>query len=186
MAMQSPSRSRSSRWLHLRAAVVVAGLALAALPSVALAHARLVRSTPSDSSSVANSPTELRLTFSEKVERAMSRVKLLGPNGKEVALAPLTDGGDAGKTMVAAVRSTLAPGTYTVTWQVAGRDGHPVRGQFTFTVGGAAPTAGGQTSATDSSGAHAGHGAAHTAPAGSKPAGSATPAAGRRPPASRR
>lgn len=185
MPMISTSPSRGSLWPRLRAAVVGAGLALAVLPSVALAHTKLVRSTPAAGSSVAKAPTELRLTFSEKVELAMSRVKLLDANGQEVALARLADGDDAGKTVVAAVRSTLAPGTYTVTWQVAGRDGHPVRGQFSFVVGAAAPAAGGQAAGSDS-GAHAGHGAAHTAQRGATSAGSGTPAAGRRPPAGQR
>lgn len=188
MPMDSVTLTRSSIGARCRAAIIGAGLALAVLPSVALAHTKLVRSTPSAGSSVAKAPTELRLTFSEKPELAMARVKLLGPNGREVALARLVDGGDAGKTVVAAVRSTLAPGTYTVTWQVAGRDGHPVRGQFNFVVGGtgAASTTGGREQAADS-GAHAGH-AAPTPQAGATNRASGTPsraATPRRPPTRR-
>lgn len=127
-------------WLQLRAAAFGAGLALILLPAVALAHAKLVGSTPSAGSSVSKSPAELRLTFSEKLELAMTRVKLISPDGKEVTLAKPADGGDEGRSVVMAIGSPLAPGTYTVSWQVVGRDGHPVRGKFTFVVTPAAPS----------------------------------------------
>ncbi len=154
MLLKTTPVSRSP-WPRLRAAAIGAGLALALLPGVALAHARLTGSTPTAGSSLSKSPTELRLTFSEKTELAMTRVKLLGPDGKEIALAPPAAGGDEGLSVVTAVRSTLAPGTYTVTWQVAGRDGHPVRGNFTFVVGTAAPSAGARAAGSDS-GSYAG------------------------------
>lgn len=129
---------------RLRATLAGAALATVLLPSIALAHGKLVRSTPSAGSRVGNAPTELRLTFSEKAELAMTRVRLLDAKGKALTLAPLAAGGDAGKTVVAAVRGPLAPGAYTVSWQMAGRDGHPVRGRFNFVVSGAngAPAAG--------------------------------------------
>jgi copper transport protein len=37
-------------------------------------------------------------------------------------------------TVVAVVGRTLASGSYRVIWRVAARDGHPIRGAFTFTV----------------------------------------------------
>jgi methionine-rich copper-binding protein CopC len=41
--------------------------------------------------------------------------------------------GDA-KTVIATFGTALAPGRYTVRWQVSGDDGHPVRGEFSFDV----------------------------------------------------
>lgn len=38
------------------------------------------------------------------------------------------------KTVTASIVGSLAPGRYTVRWQVTGDDGHPVRGTFTFEV----------------------------------------------------
>ena len=138
MSHASPRSTSRVRRLRLAAR---AALVAAVLPSLALAHVRLVRSTPSAGSRVGNTPKELRLTFSEKAELAMTRVQLLDAGGRAVKLAPLAEGGDAGKTVVTAVPAPLTPGAYTVTWQMAGRDGHPVRGRYAFRVLAAGGTA---------------------------------------------
>lgn len=116
----------------------VVGL-LALTPALALAHGKLLSSTPTAGSRMAAAPREVALTFSEPVELAVSRVQLLGANGRAIALAkPVL--AEAGRTVRAGIPTTLAAGTYTVSWRVAGRDGHPVAGKFRFTVGGAAAT----------------------------------------------
>ena len=38
------------------------------------------------------------------------------------------------KSLMAMIPSALADGNYTVKWRTAGDDGHPPRGDFTFTV----------------------------------------------------
>jgi len=153
--------------------MLAAAVALAVAPSVAHAHGRLVASNPGVGSRVATAPRELRLTFSEKIELAVSRVQLLGPDGNAIALAKMSAAAaDSGRTAIASISTPLAQGAYTVVWQLVGRDGHPIRGRFTFTVGGGtvAPTAGG---ASDSA-AHPGHGAHPVAPAPRVPAKPAT------------
>lgn len=139
-------------------AAAATALVLAATPAAALAHAHLVSASPAVDGHVDAAPRELRLTFSETVELAISRVQLLGPDGQAVALATPA-AADSGRTMIAAISTVLAPGTYTVVWQVAGRDGHPVRGKFAFVVGTTghdAPAASGADQAAGSA-AHAGH-----------------------------
>lgn len=156
-------------WGRFRGAVVAAAVVLAVAPSVALAHTRLVASNPAADSRVAAAPRELRLTFSEKSELAVSRVQLLGPDGKAVALAPLAAApGDSGRTMVASVRAPLAPGTYTVVWQVVGRDGHPVRGRFSFVVG--SGTGAGDAASRAGDAGHAEHAAVPTQRSPAQPA----------------
>lgn len=117
----------------------VVGL-LALTPALALAHGRLLSSTPVANGRVAAAPREVTLTFNEPVELAVSRVQLLGADGRAIPLAKPALG-DAGRTLRASVPTTLAVGVYTVSWRVAGRDGHPVAGTFRFTVGGAAAPA---------------------------------------------
>lgn len=127
---------------------------LALTPALALAHGRLLRSTPTADSRMPAAPREVALTFSEPVELAVSRVQLLGADGRAITLAKPALG-DSGRTVRSGIPTTLAAGTYTVSWRVAGRDGHPVAGKFRFTVGaGPAPAA-----AADPHGATAGHGA---------------------------
>ena len=104
-------------------------------PTAALAHGKLRSSAPAAGSHLSVVPTELRLTFTEATELAFTRIELFGPDSQAVALGPLAYAdGDARRVVVAAVRGALREGTYTVAWQMAGADGHPVRERFTFMV----------------------------------------------------
>jgi len=109
-------------------------LLTAILPAIALAHGALRRSEPAANARLAAAPRELRLTFTEAVELAVARLTLTGPSGDTVALAPLTLAPDSAHVLVTAIRAPLVAGRYTVAWQVAGRDGHPVRGRYGFTL----------------------------------------------------
>lgn len=112
------------------AAVVVLGL----MPATGWAHGALRRSTPADSARLTTAPRELRLEFTERPEMAVTTVTLLGARGDTVALASLAAVPDSNRVVVAPIRGGLAAGRYTVEWQTAGADGHPVRGRFTFTI----------------------------------------------------
>ena len=131
-----------------RAVVVllVAALGLLGVPSRASAHGALRSSAPAAGAHLSTAPRELRLMFSEAVEIAVARLELLGPDSAAVALSPLRRG-DSSTVVVADVRGPLVAGSYTVAWQVVGRDGHPVRGRFRFTI---APGAAGLGVAADS------------------------------------
>ena len=115
----------------LRALVVMLTL-VALMPAIAIAHGALKRSSPASGAHLSEAPRELRLTFTEAPELAFTRIRLLGPDSADVALGPLSI--DSALTAVASVRGALVAGTYTVVWQVAGADGHPVRGRFRFTI----------------------------------------------------
>ncbi len=117
----------------LRSFLVLLILMLGA-PATALAHGALKSSVPASGAHLSVAPTELRLTFTEAVELTFTRLELLGPDSQAVALGPLGHYGDDGARRVvgSAIREPLVAGTYTVAWQIAGADGHPVRGRFTF------------------------------------------------------
>src|SRR5688500_19265562 len=69
----------------------------------------------------------------------VSRIVLVGPLGDTIRLAPPDSMGShiiAGRPV-----SPLTAGTYRVHWVAAGRDGHPERGSFSFTVAGSIPGA---------------------------------------------
>lgn len=105
------------------------------LPSIGHAHGLLRRSSPAAGDTLSVAPRELRLTFSEPVQLPFARVELLGPGGAPVQLAELITPADSPQVVIAALREALpASGTYTVSWQAAGRDGHPVRGSYEFVV----------------------------------------------------
>src|SRR5690606_15988098 len=103
------------------------------LPTVVHAHDDLVRSEPSDSALLTSAPRALRLTFTGAVELALARLTLTGPEG-EVDLGALSLDADSSNILSGPVRGGLVAGRYTVRWQIAGADGHPVRGEFTFVI----------------------------------------------------
>ncbi|MET7898812.1 copper resistance protein CopC [Streptomyces mirabilis] len=116
--------------LLLLLAVIGAVLAGAAPAS---AHAALTGSDPQQGAVVSQAPTQVSLTFSEKVAMSAGSVRVLDPKGKRVDTGKATDLG--GTTYGVKLHSGLPDGTFTVTYQVVSADSHPVSGAFTFSVG---------------------------------------------------
>lgn len=112
----------------LRVASIVIGALM--VPSVASAHLGLRRSAPDSNARLDRAPAAITLWFTQRPQLGFSRITLTGPSGP-VALAPLV--ADSGNVVRAALPS-LGPGTYTVRWQTASADGHPIRGEFRFSV----------------------------------------------------
>lgn len=100
----------------------------------AVRHGALRRSAPAKGAVLRRVPRELRLTFTEPVERAVARLTLAHADGRLIALGNVIVPADSATQLVAEIQGGLTVGRYTVRWQVAGTDGHPVRGDFTFDV----------------------------------------------------
>jgi Uncharacterized protein, homolog of Cu resistance protein CopC len=108
--------------------------ALLLLPAAAHAHAHLVRARPAAGDTVRVALRLLRLEFSEAPELGVSSLRLVDAQGRDVRLLPLRTAPDSARVLIADVPEPLAPGRYTVRWQVAGRDGHPVHGEYGFVL----------------------------------------------------
>jgi len=115
-------------------------------PRLSGAHADLESSNPPAGGTISALPPKLTLTFAEEVKPDSPVVEVTGPDGKRV------DAGDAAVDLNDATRKTVTvslfaggPGAYAVHWEtVSNTDGHPLSGDFTFTVNSAAassPTA---------------------------------------------
>ena len=116
-------------------ATVLLGLIVSLVaPAEARAHGALKTSVPKAGASLDTVPTELRLLFNERVELRLAKVVLLGPDGASVPIPPLRFGDASKELLVTGPVSKLAAGRYEVRWQVAGADGHPTRGSFTFAI----------------------------------------------------
>ncbi len=121
-------RSRST-WLWV---LVVATLATT-FAMRASAHAYLDRALPVAGSVVRESPREVKLWFTQRVESAFSRIEVFDAAGKRVDAGDVTiDPGDAKLLRVSL--PALAPGTYRVKWRVVSVDTHASEGGFTFDV----------------------------------------------------
>ncbi|MER6070469.1 copper resistance protein CopC [Streptomyces sp. NPDC001817] len=144
----TPTGHRGSlRTLVLLLLAVTGALFAGAGP--ASAHAALTGSDPAQGVVVKQAPSQVALTFSEKVAMNDDSLRVLDPRGKAVQT-----GGPAnlsGTTYAVKLRSGLGNGTYTVTYQVVSADSHPVSGAYTFSIGapsqtvvsGTGPVAGG-------------------------------------------
>lgn len=132
--------SQSSNRRLLPASRVRASLGLLlvlwlALPAGAAAHSALQRSTPAAGDTLSAAPEALRLTFDRAVDLAFARLRLVGPDGADVPLAPLALASDSERTLLGRLAGPLtAAGEYVVHWQIVSADGHPVRGEYSFAV----------------------------------------------------
>ncbi len=98
-------------------------------------HTRLVRSVPAKDTVITVAPATLELYFNERIQLAVSRVRLETAGGDSVALGALQrDDSKPNTPVTAAVRGTLRAGRHVVRWSTASRDGHVVRDSFAFTL----------------------------------------------------
>ena len=118
---------------------VAALLALAALPAPALAHAKLVGSTPAANSAVSK-VTAVSLKFNERLIASTVKAELVMtgmPGMKDhppMPIAFISAMGKDGMSMTLKLKRALAPGTYKVKWSAAGADTHRMGSEFGFTV----------------------------------------------------
>jgi methionine-rich copper-binding protein CopC len=115
----------------MRTSLLIAPLFACATIASASAHAVLTSSTPAAGALLRMAPREVVLTFSEKLEPALSQVSVQNEQGARVDRADLRVSGNQ-------VRVSLAPvgsGFYRVTYRVTSVDTHVTRGDFSFRVG---------------------------------------------------
>jgi methionine-rich copper-binding protein CopC len=105
---------------------------VAGAPASGFAHARLLTSVPAAESAVKRAPTELRLSFSERIELTFTKVTLTGGNRQEIELGSAVLDPRDNKVLVILIKVPLPPGSYTVNWSVVSADGHKSKGTFGF------------------------------------------------------
>ncbi|MCY7380815.1 MAG: copper resistance protein CopC [Gemmatimonadaceae bacterium] len=116
-------------------ATLIAAIALTmTTPGSASAHGRLKSSIPAAGAHLASVPAQVRLDFSEAPELTFTMIRLQTADGRAIALTAPAYATDSRRSIVARVAEAMVAGTYVVMWQIAGDDGHPVRGQFDFVV----------------------------------------------------
>ena len=127
-----------TRPIRLLAFAAALALLPAALP--ARQHLHLVKSAPAADTTLAASPAEITLWFSEEPTLKLTRISLLDASGGKLPLGAVKAGTEP-KTAAAALEAPLVPGAYSVSWVTGSPDGHVVRGKIAFTVAPpAAPT----------------------------------------------
>jgi copper resistance protein C len=122
---------RSTRFplLALAAAFFVA-LGLMFAPA-AVAHDQLISSSPEDGAELDQQPDWLELEFSGEIQELGSEIQVMENGERDVSAGEIAV---EGTTLTSALPDDLKPGEYTVIWRVVSSDGHPISGEFTFTL----------------------------------------------------
>ncbi len=109
---------------------VLVALALLAGGTRLLAHMKLEKSEPAANAVVTAPMPHVQVFFSEPPDVKVSKLEIKGPS----AATKLVQMHVMDKSLMAMVEGDMPNGTYTVSWQAAGKDGHIQKGDFTFTV----------------------------------------------------
>lgn len=112
-------------------------IAIAARPSEAMRHLKMLKSFPSADTSLAKSPDAVKLWLSEPAELGASKIEVATDAGAAVATAALSRDTTKDAPVVAKFAKPLSTGGYAVTWKAMSKDGHVVNGKFAFKVTGA-------------------------------------------------
>lgn len=122
----------------LACALGAVGILLGPGMPTASAHDALVATSPAPDAAAPSAPVAVTLEFSRAVEAFGAQVHVTGPDGGVVSqgAAEVRDA-----TAVQPLAADAPAGRYTVTWRVTSSDGHPLSGEFAFTVATGAPTA---------------------------------------------
>ncbi|MFE6994377.1 copper resistance protein CopC [Microbacterium sp. NPDC057659] len=130
--MQTTWPSRRIPLAVLFAALLTAAFLLAG-PLSASAHDELVSASPAADATVETLPAQLVLTFSGDVLDAegATMIQVTDPSG-----APVTDGAPTvdGPAVTQPLAAGAPAGAYHVAWKVVSADGHPIAGEYAFTV----------------------------------------------------
>ena len=132
----------TSRHQRRFAVAVLVGIlgSLTAWVGVALAHAELVSTSPVNQAVLDQSPPEIALQFTERVDPIEPGIRLVDADGDDVEIGAVDQSG-GGDTMRADIPDALGDGSYVVAWQAVSADSHRIRGAYTFSVGEASATA---------------------------------------------
>lgn len=139
-SMQQPLTITSRRRATVRKiSVFVAVLALA-LPVATVSAARhigLASSNPAKDAHVMAPLSEIRLTFTGKIDVAKASMELVAADSSKVAVDALREVADSNRVAVAQIKGALRNGTYMVQWKAVAADGAGGSGSFGFMYMGA-------------------------------------------------
>lgn len=116
--------------------MLLAAVAVLAMPSAASAHDELLASTPAAGEKLEAAPTSITLTFSANVLDVGAAIVVADEHGRDWTAGESTI--EEGSVTVP-VEAGMPEAGYEVRWRVVSSDGHPISGLIPFTVGDGRP-----------------------------------------------
>ena len=112
---------------------VVLGAALLSGISVTAvaAHVELITSSPAAGANLPTAPTEVTISFDDELDPDLSSFTVADASSVEVGAGEV-DLAVADRNVMTGPVTITQPGVYTVTYRVAGVDGHQLEGTFSF------------------------------------------------------
>lgn len=96
----------------------------------AFGHTGLESSSPQDGEVITAGPNDIKMTFETKVEQG-STFEVTNANGEPISIENITL---SNNQLTGRLLNELANGAYKVNWKIIGADGHPIEGEFSFSV----------------------------------------------------
>jgi methionine-rich copper-binding protein CopC len=114
----------------LRAALLVAAVALATAAAPALAHVELVKTGPRAGSTAKRTTASASATFSGPI--LSGSLTVTGPGGRRASVDSGARDPRSIKRVLVELRKGLKAGTYRASWKIVAGDGHREHGTFSF------------------------------------------------------
>lgn len=124
---------RFKRGMLAIAFILLLAMALTGGGGSAYAHASLVEAVPAADAELAESPPQIALTFSERLEEGLYWIRVFDENQRKVTEQAATMNPE--HTGLILQLPKLDKGTYVVTYHIISSDGHPIDGTYLFAVG---------------------------------------------------
>jgi methionine-rich copper-binding protein CopC len=99
--------------------------------STVTAHVELISSTPVAGANLSTAPTEVTITFDDELDPDLSHFEVADAASVKVGSGEV-DLTVANRNVMTGPVTITAPGVYTVSYTVAGVDGHLLEGAFSF------------------------------------------------------
>ena len=115
--------------------LAIAVMVLVGVAGQAQAHAFLKRTTPAAGVLVDQSPRNVSITYSGRVQTSFATIRVFNSEGSRVDAGPVTPRTHDPRTLDIELDPDLPDGTYTVASHALAADGHPVDRMFVFHVG---------------------------------------------------
>jgi methionine-rich copper-binding protein CopC len=119
----------------LKTITFIAAALLMAGVQPAWAHATLTASVPEANEMAMPVPTEIRLTFSDSVDPAITKIDIsvAGPHHEPIAIKDMAPAANDDNVLIVHLQSGKLPdGLYTVSWKALCIDGHKGSGSFAY------------------------------------------------------
>ncbi|WP_336788494.1 copper resistance CopC family protein [Paenibacillus sp. MMO-177] len=116
--------------MRFRSMIFIALILTLLLPTSAFAHTGLDSSSPAKDEKVVQKLTQIEMLFKTKIED-LSNFTLKNEKGETLPVSSI-DVQD--KKMTGKLEAPLPSGSYKIEWKIVGVDGHPITGEYSFSV----------------------------------------------------